>query len=105
MRDDLQKKVRRFQSRPDSPEVRLPVLVSHGSGRDPHRTIIRRANKCVDLRMKLGTGELLRKPPDFAASGDRRVVVQEHTMGVSTLAAAKGNRDHLTAFGIIAEPG
>ena len=54
----------------------------------------------------VGTGELLRKAPELAAAGDRRIVVQEHAMRIAALAGpAKRHRDDLAGLGVVAEAG
>src|SRR5262245_25461828 len=103
VRDDLEQEIRQRHRGFDGVEVGLAVLITHGSGRDPKRSVIQRADKRIDLGLQLGVGELLWKSPEFAPASDRTPVVEKHAMGVAALAATKGNRDDLAGFRVVAE--
>ena len=49
--------------------------------------------------------EFFWKAPEFASTGDRRMVVEVHRQRITTCLAFVGNRYHLSTFGVIAEPG
>src|SRR5262249_30425669 len=57
----------------------------------------------IDLCVKFGLCKFLRKSPQLASAGDRRMVVEEHAVRVATLAAFERNRDDLAALGVVAE--
>src|SRR5215831_15683351 len=101
--DDLQQEIRQRERGFDGLQVGLAVLITHRTGRDPKRSVVQCANERIDLGLQLRVGELLGKSPEFAPAGDRPLVVEEHAMGVATLAAAEGNRDDLTSFRVVAE--
>src|SRR5262245_24741686 len=105
MRDDLQQEIRRGERRLGRRKIGLFVLVSHRRGRDPHRTIIQGADQHVDLRAQAGIGQLLRKAPQLAPARDRRLVVQEHAVGVAAPLAPERHGDHLAGFRVVAEAG
>src|ERR1700704_2476501 len=103
MRDDLQEEIRRGERRLGGRQIGLFVLVAHRPGRDPHRPVIQGADQHVDLRAQAGTGQLLRKAPQLAPARDRRLVVQEHAVGVAAPLAPERDGDHLAGFGVVAE--
>jgi hypothetical protein len=80
------------------------VLVAHGSRRDAHWTVIERADERVDLHMEGGIGELLGEAPEFAATGDRRLIIKKHAVRIAAFAAAERDRNDLAGFGVVAEP-
>src|SRR5262245_13728763 len=103
VRDDLEQEVGRRQRGTDGVEIGGLVLVSHRGGRHPDRPVVERSDQLVDLDMQGRAGELLGEAPQLAAAGDRRLVVEEHAMGVSALAATELDRDHLPGLGVVAE--
>src|SRR5882757_7520795 len=80
VRDDLEQKIRGGERGADGVEVSGLMLVSHGGGGDPDRAVVERADHLIDLDMELRVGELLWKAPELAATGDRRLIVQEHAV-------------------------
>ncbi len=86
-------------------EVQGAVLVAHGAGGDADRAVVQRADQRVGLDRQRRLGQLLREAPQLAPAGDRRMVVQEHLMGVAADLALVAHRDHLAALGVVAEAG
>src|SRR6516162_559539 len=105
MRYDLQKEIWRLERSLDGWVIGRLVLVTHGPGGHPYGTVIECADQRVDFGAQSRLRQFLWKAPELASAGDRRIVVQEHTMRIATLAAAEGNRNHLAGFGVIAEAG
>jgi hypothetical protein len=105
MGNDLEQEVRHLERGFDGGEIGRLVLVPHGAGGDAHGAVIERAHHHVDLGAETGIGQLLGKAPELASAGDRRVVVQEHAMGVAALAPAERDRDDLAGLGVVAEAG
>src|SRR5271169_4865744 len=90
--------------------VDLAMLVAHGRADAQHRAVMQGANHGLAFMRDLRAGELLRKPPDFAPAGDRRVVVEIHRVNVAAflhraVLGFEPHRDHLAGFGIIAKAG
>ena len=81
------------------------MLVSHRAGRNPDRTVVERAHQRVDFGVQPGLCEFLRESPQLPASGQRRMVVQVHRVRVVAGLAFVLYRDHLSGFGVVAEPG
>src|SRR5215831_12470742 len=105
MRYDLQKEIWRLERGLDNGVIGRLVLVTHSAGRHPHGAVIERTDESVDFGAQARLRQFLWKAPKLAPAGDRRIVVQEHTMRIAALAAAEGHRNHLAGFGVIAEAG
>ena len=105
MRHDLEQKVRRGERGCDRGVIQGRVLVAHGAGRDADRAVVERPHHRVDLRTQRRLSELLRKTPQLAAAGDRRMIVEKHAVRIAAFAALERNRDDLPALGVIAEAG
>jgi hypothetical protein len=105
MRDDLEQEVRRRQPLGLGREVQGAVLVAHGAGGDADRAVVQRADQRIGLDRQRRLRQLLREAPQLASAGDRRVVVQEHLVGVAAGLAPPAHRDHLAALGVVAEAG
>src|SRR5262249_29071202 len=103
--NDLEQKVRGGERSADRVHVGGFVLVSHAGRGDADRAVIERADQLIDLDVQRRIGELLRKAPKLAPARDRRLVVEEHAMGVAALAAAEAYRNDLSGLGIVAEAG
>jgi hypothetical protein len=65
--------------------------------------VIERADEGVDFGAQARLRQFLRESPELAPTGDRRIVVQEHAVRITALAAAKRYRDDLSAFGVVAK--
>src|SRR5215831_20323736 len=76
MRNDLQNEVRDLHPFLDAVVLDIPVLVAHGAAGAEYRAIMQRADQHVALDLDLRLGELLRKAPELAAAGNRRIVVE-----------------------------
>src|SRR5262245_43395352 len=75
------------------------VLVTHSAGRNADGTVVERTNESVDFGAQARLRQFLWKAPKLASAGDRRIVVQEHTMRIAALPAAEGHRNYLAGFG------
>jgi hypothetical protein len=53
----------------------------------------------------VGLASFLGKPPQLAAARDRRMIVEEHAMGIAALASLERDRNDLSALRVIAESG
>lgn len=78
-------------------QIGFAVFVAHGPRRHPKRSVIERSDQRIDLGPQRRLRRLLGKTPEFAPAGDRPLIVEEHAMGVASLAAAQGNWDDLAA--------
>src|SRR5262249_23401576 len=105
MRYDLQKEIWRLERGLDGRVISRLVLKTHGPGSYPHRTVIKRTDESIDFGAQRRLGQFLWKAPQLASSGDRRIVVQEHTVRIAAFAALEGHRYDLAGFGVIAEAG
>jgi hypothetical protein len=90
----LSRKLGASERRFDCSQVRLLVLVAHGADSNPLRSVVQRADQCVYLCLEGRFCELLGKAPQLTATGDGRMVVEEHAVGVAALAALE--RDGIT---------
>src|SRR5262249_17624604 len=105
MRYDLQKEIWCLERGLDGRVISRLVLKTHGPSSYPHRTVIKRTDESVDFGAQRGLRQFLWKAPQLASSGDRRIVVQEHTVRIAAFAALEGHRYDLAGFGVIAEAG
>src|SRR5262249_19262238 len=103
MRYDLEQEIRRFQCSLYRGEIARLVLVAHGADGDAQRAKVKLTNKRIDLCLQLGFGKLLGKSPKLASPRNRRMIVQEHAVRVTTLAALEGDGNDLSALRVIAE--
>ena len=85
--------------------IQFLVLIPHAPHGAEHRAEMQRTDKHFALVAQRGTRQFLWKPPNLAAPRDRSLVVEIHRMNVDSLLAAEADRDHLAAFGEIAEAG
>src|SRR3546814_4029477 len=83
MRDNLQQVVRRAQPPGLVGGIEGAVLVAHGAGGDAHGAIVQRADQRVGLDRQRRLRKLLWEAPDLPAAGNRRMVVEEHLVGVA----------------------
>src|ERR1700730_11467606 len=81
------------------------MLVSHGPNRNLNRTIMKRADQRIDLRLERWLSQLLRKAPELAAACDGRMVVEKHAVAIAAFAAFERDRNNLSALGVISESG
>src|SRR5205823_12299804 len=84
--------------------VESAMLVAHGACRDADRAVVQGADQRVDLDGELRLRQFLGKAPQFTSSGNRRMIVEKHLMGKAADLTLVGNRNDLTAFGVVAEP-
>src|SRR5208283_430016 len=105
IRDDLEKEIRLAKFAQDRAVIQFLVLIPHASHGAEYRAEMQRTDKHFALVAQRGTRQFLRKPPNLAATRDRSLVVEIHRMNVDSLLAAEADRDHLAAFGEIAEAG
>src|SRR4051794_14567892 len=90
--------------------IELAMLITHRGGDAEDRTVVQGADQCFALVRNLWRGQLLRKPPNLAASSDWRIVVQVHRMRIiaflhHAIAASETHRDHLAGLGVVSEAG
>ena len=103
VRNDLQQEARRLHRFAGLVVRQRPVLVAHRGDGDRHRAEPQHAAQRVLLDLEDGRSQLLREAPQLAPAGNRRVAVQVHRVDVAALLAAEAHRDHLPAFGVVAE--
>src|SRR5262245_19629691 len=101
--NDLEKEVRRRQRSLDGLQIGGAVLVAHGRSHHAHRSVVEGADERVDLGPQAGARELLGKSPELATTGNRRMIVEEHAVGIAALAPLKGHRDDLPRFRVVPE--
>ena len=102
---DLQQKIGLRQRSQHLVVRERPMLVAHGGERDRHRAIAQDPADCVFLDPHFGRSELLRKPPDLTAAGDRRFAVEEHRVHVAAALLAVADGHDLPCLRVIAETG
>src|SRR6516162_10930797 len=83
MGNDLQQQARLVERLCDGSSVELAVLVAHRAGRNANTSIIQRADQGVAIDFQARLRELLRKPPEFTSAGDRRVVIEKHSVDIA----------------------
>lgn len=105
MRDDLDQDVRRGQVPRFGRQVERTVLVLHGAGGDADGAVVQRADQRVGLDRQPRLRQLLGKSPQLAARRNRRIVVQEHLVGIAAGLSAVAYRNDLPDFRIVAETG
>jgi hypothetical protein len=103
VRDDLDQEIRCGEFPGFESGIEGAVLVAHGAGRDTNRAVVQGADQCIGLDCQGRLRQLLGKAPQLASPGDRWVIVEKHLMGVTSDFTLKGDRDHLAAFGVVAE--
>src|SRR5271170_1646325 len=102
---DLEQEVGTSQSGLYRVQIELVVFVAHSTGSDPHIAVIKCSHQHVDFRTQGWIGKLFRKSPEFPASGNWRVIIEKHAVGVAALARPKRDRDHLPGFSVVAKAG
>lgn len=105
MRDDLQQEIGAGETPGLLVDVEFLVLVAHRAGGDAHLAVVERAEEVVGVHVQRGRREFLREAPQFAAAGDRRVIVEIHRERIAARLAVVFDGNHLAAFGVVAKAG
>ncbi|ENN84967.1 hypothetical protein RHSP_58650 [Rhizobium freirei PRF 81] len=105
MRNDLDQEIRLRQRGQKRPLIDGLVLVTHRSRRAEDAAVMQRADDDFTFVDDLRIGELLRKAPDLAAAGDRRVVIEIHGMDIAARLSAISYRNDLPRLRVVAEAG
>src|SRR5438874_3392999 len=110
MRDDLDHEVGAGERLQKRRRVELAVLETHCRGDAQHRSIMQGTDDDIAFMRHFRARELLRKTPDLAPAGDRRVVVEVHGVHIAAflhgaVLGLEPHRDHLAGFGVVAKAG
>ena len=81
------------------------VLVSHGADSDLDAGVLERAGERVLRDRQHRLRVLLRKAPDFAATGNRRLAIEVHLRGEIDVLALVEGRNHDAGLRVVAESG
>src|SRR5262245_60779935 len=85
MRYDIQKEIWRLERGLDGDVIGRFVLVTHSAGCHADGAVVERANESVDFGAQVRLRQFLWKAPKLASAGNRRIVVQKHTMRIAAL--------------------
>ncbi len=105
VRDDFEQEVGRCrQTRPHRLGIQRLVLVAHCRRGHSHRPIVQFSDQGIGAHPQPRTAQIFGETPDLPATGNRRLAVEIHGMGIVAPLRAEPHGDHLAALGVVAKP-